>query len=141
MRDHQHGKLKLGKGSYFVKSQLRRLPRENDIWEADIFAVDQGFWIGIVINQADEYLAQTIRQPPTVNELARLLAEAMQHGVVQSACRPRVIHIRERPEWVELLPHLKQIGIQVEYRDKLPKWDQLVADLYPELKIGRKGKS
>lgn len=29
------GKLKLGKGVAFVKSQLRRLRQEDDTWEAD----------------------------------------------------------------------------------------------------------
>ena len=43
MRDNRRVKLKLGKGSYFVKSQLRRLPQEDDIWEADVFAVKKGF--------------------------------------------------------------------------------------------------
>jgi len=138
MRDHQDNKLKLGKGSYFVKSQLRRLPQEDDIWEADIFAVKQDFWIAIVINQAHEYVLQTIKQPPTVNELARLLAEAMGRGLVASPYRPRVLRIRVRPEWSELLPHLKQIGVQVECQNKLPRWDQLVAGLYPERKIGKK---
>jgi hypothetical protein len=30
-------KLKLGKGAAFVKSRLKRLPQEDNAWEADFF--------------------------------------------------------------------------------------------------------
>jgi hypothetical protein len=36
----QSDKLKLGKGaSFFVKSQLRRLRQEDEIWEADFLPI------------------------------------------------------------------------------------------------------
>src|SRR4051794_6890596 len=119
-------KLKLGKGSYFVKSQLRRLRQADDIWEADFFPVPmQGLWIGLVISHKDDFVLahRTIEQPPTVNELARLLAEAMRRPLVEVEHRPRTLYLRERPEWGELLPHLKQVGIEVVSQDSLPKWD------------------
>ena len=135
MRDMQNDKLKLGKGSYFVKSQLRRLRQEDDIWEADFFPIpQQSLWIGLVISHTDDFVLAhwTIKELPTVNALARLLAEAMRRPLVEFAHRPRTLYLRERPEWVELLPHLKQVGIQIVYRVDLPKWDAAFGDLYTQ---------
>ena len=132
----EHPTLKLGKGSFFVKSQLRRLRQNDDIWEADFFPVpQQSLWIGLVISHTDDFVLahQTIEEPPTVNELARLLAEAMWRPLVEFSHRPRTLYLRERLEWVELLPHLKQVGIQVVYQDKLPKWDEAFGDLYAQV--------
>lgn len=133
MRDHQDDKLKLGKSStFFVKSQLKRLRQEDDIWEADFFPIpQQSLWIGLVISHNDDFVLshQTIEEPPTVNHLTGLLAEAMRRPLVEFAHRPRTLYIRERPEWVELLPHLKQVGIQVEYQNKLPMRDDAFGDL------------
>jgi hypothetical protein len=137
MRDQQDDKLQLGKGrSYFVKSQLKRLRQEDDIWEADFFPVpQQGFWIGLVISHTDDFVLahRTIEEPPTVNDLAQLLAEAMRRPLVEFSHRPRTIYVRERPEWAELVPHLKQVGIEVMYQDKLPKWDDAFGDLYAQV--------
>ena len=136
MRDQQDDRLKLGKGSYFVKSQLRRLSQNDDIWEADFFPVpQQSLWIGLVISHTDDFVLahQTIEEPPTVNELARLLAEAIRRPLIAFAHRPRTLYLREGLEWVELLPHLKQVGIQVVYQDKLPKWDEAFGDLYAQV--------
>lgn len=136
MREYQDDKLKLGKGSYFVKSQLKRLSQEGDIWEADFFPIpQQGLWIGLVISHTDDFVLahRTIEEPPTVNELANLVAAAMRRPLVESAHRPRTLYIREKSEWVELLPHLKQVGVQVVYQDKLPKWDDAFGDLYAQM--------
>jgi hypothetical protein len=137
MRDQQDDHLQHGKGrSYFVKSQLKRLRQEDDIWEADFFPVpQQGLWIGLVISHTDDFVLahQTIEESPTVNDLAQLLAEAMRRPLVAFSHRPRSLYIRERPEWAELLPHLKQVGIEVVYQDKLPKWDDAFGDLYAQV--------
>src|SRR5579871_517819 len=137
MRDAQDDKLKLGKGrSYFVKSQLKRLRQEDDIWEIDYFPIpQQGLWIGLVISHTDDFVLayRTIEEPPTVNDLAQLLAEAMRRPLVEFSHRPRTLYVRQRPEWAELVPHLKQVGIQVVYQDKLPKWDDAFGDLYAQV--------
>ncbi len=135
-------KLRLGKGaSFFVKTQLRRLPQEDETWEADFFPVpssdfaDDGVWWGIVLSHSHEnVLAQhTVEQPPTVNDLARLLAEAMRRPLVDLSHRPRRLFLRARPEWAELLPHLKQIGIQFMSQEALPKWDRTFGDLFAQV--------
>src|SRR5215471_17741392 len=125
-------RLKLGKGaSFFVKTRLRQLRQEDDTWEADFFPIPcaegkhDRVWWGIVLSHAhDNVLAQRmVDKPPTVNDLANLLAEAMRRPLVDFSHRPEYLFLRARPEWAELLPHLKQIGIQAVSQDALPKWD------------------
>jgi Domain of unknown function (DUF6930) len=137
-------RLRLGKGaSFFVKARLRRLRQEDDTWEADFFPIPcsgpehGGMWWGIVLGHSHEnVLAQrTVEEPPTVNDLANLLAEAMRRPLAGFSHRPRTLYLRARQEWAELLPHLKQIGIQVVSQDTLPKWDRNFGDL--QAKVGR----
>ena len=78
-------KLKLGKMSAFVKRDLRLLPLTDAEFEADFF-LDRGFstkrreaWIGMVIEREFGALLamEDVEWPPTVNDLATLLAHAM----------------------------------------------------------------
>lgn len=147
---HDRSRLKLGKGAYFVKTRLRQLEQEDDTWEADFFPVPSSdarggdMWLGLVLSHAhDNVLAHlAVREPPGVNDLARLLADAMRRPLTPSAHRPLILHLRNRAEWSELLPHLKQIGIEVAFRDVLPKWDEAFGDLYAQVEqIGMSGAS
>lgn len=87
----ESNRLKLGKGAAFVKSRLKRLRQENDTWEADFFPIPcsdgkhQCVWMGMVLNHSHEYvLAQRMfEESPTVNDLARLLADAMQRPLAE----------------------------------------------------------
>ena len=127
----QRFRLKLGKGVAFVKSELRRLRQEDDTWDADLQPLTglgakyDSVWIGLVVSQTEEFiLAQlTVEKPPSVNDLAILLADAMRRPWVEKAHRPGALNLRARPEWEELLPHLKDIGIKVVKQENLPKWD------------------
>jgi hypothetical protein len=138
-------KLRLGKGVFFVKSQLRRLEQEDDTWEADFFPIPRPasepseVWIGLVLSHTDDYiLAQrTVTEPPTVNDLANLLAHAMRRPLVELAHRPQTLYLRSRPEWAELLPHLKEVGVQVVSQETLPKWDAAFGDLYAQVERAR----
>jgi hypothetical protein len=140
MRD-TGGNLKLGKGSAFVKSRLKYLRQEDDTWEADFFPIpysggrDESVWMGMVLSHGHDYvLAQrNFEEPPTVNDLARLLADAMRRPLAGSIHRPRCLYLRARPEWAELLAHLKQIGIEVVSQDTLPKWDRAFGDLQAQV--------
>jgi len=79
-------KLKLGKGAAFVKSRLKRLPQVDEVWEADFEALPKPImqtethYLGMVVtNQGGTLLADShVRGRPSVNELATLLAQAMQ---------------------------------------------------------------
>jgi hypothetical protein len=42
--------------------------------------------------------------------------------------RPHVIHLRDRPQWQELLPHLRQLGMEVVLGDDLPRFDEAVVE-------------
>jgi hypothetical protein len=139
-------RLKLGKGASFVlKTQLRWLRQEADTWEADFFPIlctdsEHGsVWWGIVLShEHDKVLAQrTVERPPTVNDLANLLAEAMRRPLVDFSHRPRCLLLRARPEWTELLSHLKQVGIQAVAQDSLPKWDRNFGDLQAQVEQAR----
>jgi hypothetical protein len=134
-------RLKLGKGAYFVKTRLLRLPQTDDEWQVDF----QPFiprsrrrrqeWLGIVLNQTDDFLLadQFIENPPTVNDLARLLADAMRRPLIDRPHRPKTIVLRDNPTWQELLPHLRNIKIEVSILDSLPEWDKEFQDFAAEL--------
>lgn len=132
-------KLKLGKSSSaFVKKEIRPLPLTEVEFEADFFldpkssSKRQGHWIGIVIERdyGGVLAMEDVRfPPPTVNSLATLLAHAMLRPLnAGDRQRPNTIHLRDRPQWSELLPHLRQLGIQVVLGDDLPRFDQLVVE-------------
>ncbi len=115
-------KLKLGKGVAFVKSRLKRLPQEDDTWEADFRALPRPMeqtvthYEGMVVEQADGWLLaeMPVQGRPSVNDLATLLAHAMRQPLPGNAHRPRLIRFRGHHQWRELFPHLAEIGIEVE---------------------------
>jgi hypothetical protein len=137
-----HEPLELGKGSAFVKSKLRYLSQTDDVWEVDFQPVPaqvvkrlpQGEpWLGLVVSVPERlHLANALLEvpPPTVNDLARLLAHAMNRPLVDRAHRPARIHLRDNPQWRELLPHLEQLGIDVVTQDSLPTWDELALEFF-----------
>ena len=42
--------------------------------------------------------------------------------------RPQRVHLRDRPQWPELFPHLQQLGIEVVLADDLPWFDMAVLE-------------
>ena len=59
-----HDKLILGKGSSFVKSRLSRLPRTDEVWEADIQPMSVSgwnarrhgeLWLGMVLTRLEDF--------------------------------------------------------------------------------------
>ena len=128
--------LKLGKSSAFVKRDLRRLPLTDADFEADFFLDPAPSnrhgerWMGMVIERefGDVLATEDVRSgPPTVNDLAALLAHAMRRPLnAGDRQRPRTIYLRDRPQWQELLPHLRQLGIEVVCSEDLPAFDEAV---------------
>src|SRR2546421_263773 len=98
----EHPRLRLGKGAAFVKTRLKRLPQEEDVWEADFPAIPkprgQGetHYLGVVVAlpRGDPLAYLPVEYTPNVNDLADLLAEAMRRPLTGSARRPQ--HIRFR---------------------------------------------
>jgi hypothetical protein len=73
----EKAKLKLGKGAAFVKSRLRQLRLNDDIWEADFGLLDDGVtWLGLVVcpTSGAIFASEICDHPPDVNDLANLLA-------------------------------------------------------------------
>jgi hypothetical protein len=144
-------KLILGKGSSFVKSRLSRLPRTDEVWEADIQPMSVSgwnarrhgeLWLGMVLTRPEDFhlALQAHEDSPTVNDLATLLAKAMEHPWVMGARRPARLILRNNPQWQELVSHLKQLRIEVEAQEVLPLWDDAAAEYVRKLKaswIGR----
>ena len=138
--------LKLGKGAtLFVKSQLKRLPQEDETWEADFRALPKPItqsathYLGMVLvpPHGDLMAMFEIEQSPTVNDLATLLANAMRRPLALGSHRPRRIHVRGNPRWKELSPHLKEIGIEIVVQSKLPQVDDAYNEFVRETKKAR----
>lgn len=138
--------LRLGKGAtFFVKSQLKRLRQENETWEADFRALPKPMmqsathYLGMVLvpPHGDLLAIFEIEQAPTVNDLAKLLAEAIRRPLALGSHRPRRIHVRGNPRWKELSPHLKEIGIEVVVQKKLPQVDDAYNEFVRDLKEAR----
>ncbi len=131
-------KLKLGKSSAFTKRDIRSLPQTEAEFEADFFLDPESqAWTGAVIEReqgAVLALEDVQLPPPTVNYLATLLAHAMLRPQCGDHQRPRTIHLRDRPQWQELLPHLRQLGIEVTLSEDLPRFDEAVIEWMQETK-------
>ena len=141
----RQGKLKLGKSSAaFVKRRLSWLPQEDLVRDADFCPLPQtlgghDLWLGLVVSHHDgSVLAQELLEhAPDVNDLAKLLADAMEHPLTdQTRSRPKVIHLQDNPEWEALRPHLAQLGIEVVVTEEMLKWEEVFADLIDYLKSG-----
>jgi hypothetical protein len=136
------GGLKLGKGAAFVKRRLRGLPQSDDVWEAGFGAMPSrrgGGWLGVVVSVTDGFILadRCVESPPTVNDLAKLLADAMRRPFVEGAHRPKSIRLHPMQEWNELIPHLEELGIEVVTQDSLPKCEEEIAIFIREV-LGQK---
>jgi hypothetical protein len=138
-------KLKLGKGAAFVKSRFKRLRQEDETWEADFQALPKPItqsatqYLGMVVTQPDGfYLAERpVEYTPGVNDLATLLANAIQRPLTEGAHRPRRILVRKNPHWKELFRHLKEIGVEVALQDDLPTIKRVFERCLQDMQEGR----
>jgi hypothetical protein len=139
-------KLKLGKGVYFVKTHLKRLPQTEDVWQADLQPFHEAgrgqkhpSWLGVVLSRTDDFILadRVLDTPPTVNDLARLLADGMRCPLIEGAHRPSRIVLRDNPLWQEILPHLKELKIEVVLQEELPEWDRMLVDFVREQEQSR----
>src|SRR5271157_3701015 len=144
-------KLNLGKVSAFVKSRLSRLPRTDEVWEADIHPISVWgwdarhhgeLWLGMVLTQTESFHLALLASEaaPGINDLAILLAKAMEHPWVMGKRRPARIVLRNNPQWEELIPHLKQLKIEVITQQELPLWDDAAAVYVQRMKASRLGR-
>jgi len=129
--------LTLGNGAAFVKTRLKYLPQENDTWEADFEMLPKVMtmqtvsqYIGMVVTQPEGFplALEEVEHMPNVDDLATLLAHAMNRPLIEGAHRPRQIVLRKNSRWQPLFRHLQEIGIEVAVQDDLPK----IADEYSD---------
>ena len=140
-----HGKLKLGKGSAFVKTQLKRLVQEEDTWEADFRALPkpQGqketHYLGLVVSlpHGNPLVCIPLEYTPDVNDLADLLAAAMRRPMTDQAHRPRRVAFRGNPRWEEMFPHLHQLGIEVSVQNESPVVEEVYTDFLRQMRRAR----
>jgi hypothetical protein len=146
MRDTKGDNLRLGKGAtFFVKSQLKRIRQEDETWEADFRAMPKPImqtathYLGMVLvpPHGDLLAMFEIERAPTVNDFAKLLAEAMRRPLALRSHRPKCIHVRGNPRWKELSSHLKEVGIEVVVQKKLPQVDGAFIEFVRDMKKAR----
>ena len=121
-----------------MKSRLSRLPRTDEVWEADIQPISAWgwdarrhgeLWLGMVLTQTENFHLALLASEaaPGINDLASLLAKAMEHPWVMGKRRPAQIVLRNNTQWEELIPHLRQLKIEVISQQELPLWDDAAA--------------
>jgi hypothetical protein len=140
--------LKLGKGSAFDTSRLKRLRQEDDTWEADFRALPQPMmqnkthYLGVVVTKrGGSVLADTqVEGRPSVNDMAAMLAQAMRRPLTERAHRPRRLHVRGHPQWRELFPHLEELGIKISVTQELPKVKATYEDRLRQMQEARRAK-
>jgi hypothetical protein len=144
----EHPRLKLGKSAAFVKSQIKRLPQVEETWDADFRKLprqpeqSETHYLGLVVAlpKGDPLVYLPVDYTPTVNDLADLLAEAMRRPLTGTDRRPEHIHMRSNTRWEELLPHLKELGIEVTFQDVLPELEEVYLDFCRQLRHSNPGR-
>jgi uncharacterized protein DUF6930 len=143
--DLRPDQLKLGKSARFVKSHLKRLPQVEDVWEADFQPYPEPrsgkrrrtmSWVGTVVSLTSGFILadDLVDLPPTVNDLAGVLARAMRRPMEERPHLPTRILLRDNPLWHELLPHLKELRIEIVSQKGLPELDAMIEEFAQDLK-------
>ena len=125
---------KLGRSYAFLKHRLLELPQSSLTMEVDfcplpdIPGVECGFWLGLVVDHHDGsiLISSIIEQPPTLDDVADLVAAAISTKV---RCRPKVVLLRDNPEWEGLFPYLHQLKIDALVAEDLLYWDAKAEEL------------
>ena len=137
----EHRRLKLGKSAAFVKTHLKQAPQAKETWEADFRALPkpakqtETHYLGLVVAlpKGDPLVYMPVEYTPTVNDLADLLAKAMNRPLTGSPRRPERIHLRGNPRWEELFRHLNELGIEVAIQDELLELEEVHLDFLRQM--------
>jgi hypothetical protein len=143
----EHPRLRLGKRAAFVKTHLKQLPRQEETWEVDFRPLPKPagqtdthyLGLAVALPKGDPLVYLPVEYPPTVNDLADLLADAMRRPLTGSARRPEHMHFRANPRWDELFPHLKELGVEVTLRDDLPGLEEVYLEFLREMRKASPG--
>jgi hypothetical protein len=135
----------LGKSAAFVKTRLKLLNQDEDVWEADFRALPkphgqtETHYLGLVVAlpEGNPLVCMPVEYTPNVNDLADLLADAMRRPMTADAHRPRRIVFRGNHRWDELHPHLKQLGVEVSVQNELSHIDPVYEDFLRQMRRAR----
>lgn len=135
----------MGKSAAFVKTRLKLLKQDEDVWEADFRALPkphgqtETHYLGLVVAlpEGNPLVCMPVEYTPNVNDLADLLADAMRRPMTADAHRPRRIVFRGNHRWDELHPHLKQLGVEVSVQNELSHIDPVYEDFLRQMRRAR----
>jgi hypothetical protein len=121
----------------FVKRRLLRLPQHSHSIEVDFYPLPDivpdefGFWLGLAVDHdAGTILRSTVLEaPPTAEDAADLVAEALECSHFRPASRPSRLLLRDNPSWEALFPWLEQLGIETVITEDLRHWDVKAEEL------------
>jgi hypothetical protein len=96
----------------------------------------------MVLTQTENFhlALQASEAAPGINDLAGLLAKAMERPWAMKPRRPAQIILRNNPQWEELIPHLTQLKIEVIAQLELPLWDETAADYVRRMRATQRGR-
>lgn len=115
----------------FVKPRLLRLPQESHGMEVDFCALpdnvcdEHGLWLGLVVDHGLGLILMTniLDEPPIVQNLLEILSEAVECPRPNGRFRPEVVFLGDNPEWEQLVPHLRHVGIETVVTEGLSYWE------------------
>lgn len=122
---------KVGKWWAHLKRSLLLLPQESVAAEVDfcplpdIVEDECNYWLSLVASHNDgSLLMHSIdEQPPTLDDIAHLLAGAMTCPHTRVRFRPEAVLVRDYPGWQGMVPYLKELGIETVVTEELSQWD------------------
>jgi hypothetical protein len=128
-----------------VKNWLKkRLPQEDDGWEADFRQlpnwVEIGgekvrMWIALVLVRDRHLLlahALSEEEPPAA-ALWDMLTQAMQHPAAGEPHRPAELCVRPDERWESLRSHLEEVGITLTATEELPEVNAVLTDMTEQI--------
>jgi len=126
----------------FLKPRLLRLRQKSHGFQVDfcplpdIVENEYGFWLGLVVDPGLDLILATsiLYEPPIVQDLAKILTDAMQCPLPCGCFRPEIVLFRDNPEWDQLFPFLGQVGIEAVVTEDLLSWDAKAGELIEWLK-------
>lgn len=123
-----------------VKKRLSRLPQIFDIWEVDCRQTGSRIeedgdlinpWLVLVASTSSGLImSQKLSvEPPTVDSVWDVVADAMQEPHAGPRHRPTEIQMPSDELWGEISDHLDDIGVTASMVDELETMDELFAEL------------
>jgi uncharacterized protein DUF6930 len=127
-----------------LKEQLKRLPQDTDVWQADfrrapIWVEEVGGqvrpWLILVANCTEQLVLAhaLVPQVPSPELLWDTLSQAMKQPLAGDAHRPGVLELGSGQTWQSLHPHFKDLGIESLSQDQLDPLDFLFEQLLQHL--------